>query len=207
VDEDSGYTHVTRAASGGGVGLRLFAAMHVPMAHAQQLADHADVLSATFDVGRACDPATMHLTWAFLGRVAEEHVPAIASALDQAAESVIGPTSCRVEGCGAFGRHRALAAEVDVELLAMLDSARDQFLGATAPYAPEMDHRPWRPHVTILRSRGHEQLPAALLADCSLPAPISWIASELRLYASLPGPAGSQHRVLHAAPLGVPART
>jgi 2'-5' RNA ligase len=148
----------------------------------------------------------MHLTWAYLGRVAEEHLPLVARTLDDAAAEVPGATGCRVQGCAPFGHGRALGAEVDVELLASLDATRDHFLDAAAPYAPELDRRAWRPHVTILRSRDRESLPSTLFADASLPAPVSWIATELRLYASLPGPAGSQHRVLHAAPLGVPTR-
>lgn len=195
---------LTRAASGGGTGLRLFAALHVPNAQAEQLADLADALATTFEAGRPTDPATMHLTWAFLGRVAEEYVPVVARSLEAAAFEVPGPTLCTVAGCSAFGRGRVLAAEVELELLATLDAARDHFLESTKPYAPDADRRPWHPHVTILRSTRGAVLPAAMFQPAAATMPLSWVAPELRLYASLPGPAGAQHRVLHAVPFGVP---
>jgi 2'-5' RNA ligase len=190
--------------SGGGTTLRLFTALHVPNAQADQLYDVADAMSATFETGRALAPSTMHLTWAFLGDVREEYVPVIAQALDAAAMDVPGPTLCTASTYDSFGRGRVLGAEVQVELLAMLDAARDRFLDAAAPYAPRLDHRAWRPHVSLLRAPRDTVLPEAMFAKSALPAPVQWVASDLRLYASLPSPVGTQHRLLHAVPLGVP---
>lgn len=199
--EDSGPFAMRHAATGGGAGLRLFAALHVPAAHAALLADHADALAGSIEVGRVSLPATTHLTWAFLGTVTEDYVPVVASALDTAACEVPGATMCTVGTLSVLGCGHALAVDVDVELLAPLDAARDRFLRAIAPYAPQVDQRAWRPHVTILRVRDG-QLPTTQLGTVPQPAPTSWIASELCLYASLPGPVGRQHRVLHSVPFG-----
>lgn len=194
---------VHEAASGGGARLRLFAAMPVPADIAERLADHGDALVAALDAGRTSDPATMHVTWAFLGSVAEDYVPAVARVLDAAAAEVPGPTMCSFGPVASFGRGRALAVEVDVELLAPLDAARDHFLATVAPYAPQLDRRAWRPHVTFLRSR-KQPLPSGRVA---LPPPAaSWVVPELRLYASLPGPDEHQHRIVHAVPFGIGVR-
>lgn len=192
--------------SGGGTTLRLFTALHVPNAQAEQLFDVADAMSATFEAGRALDPSTMHLTWTFLGDVAEEYVPVLAQALDAAAVDVPGPTLCTTSTYDSFGRGRVLGAEVEVELLAMLDAVRDRFLDAAAPYAPQLDRRAWRPHVSLLRAARNTVLPEAMFVKSALPATVQWVSSDLRLYASLPSPVGTQHRVLHAVPLGAPVQ-
>jgi 2'-5' RNA ligase len=197
---------VHEAGTGGGTTLRLFTALHVPNAQAEQLFDVADAMSATFEAGRALDSSTMHLTWAFLGDVAEEYVPVVAQALDAAAIDVPGPTLCTASTYDSFGRGRVLGAEVEVELLAMLDAVRDRFLDSVAPYAPQLDRRAWRPHVSILRASRNETLPEAMFARSALPSPVQWVSSDLRLYASLPSPVGTQHRMLHAVPLGAPVQ-
>jgi 2'-5' RNA ligase len=187
--------------SGGGVSLRLVAAMPLPAETAHVLADYADAL---VDMGCiATDPTALHVTFAFLGDVAEEHVPMIATALDAAASRVPGATGCAVHGVDAYGSGRALGVDVDVELLAPIAAARDRFIEAVMPYAIGVDRRPWRPHATVARMQG-----TALLDDVELPLPpaASWVAGDLRLYASLPGLAGRQHRLLHAAPLGTGVR-
>lgn len=191
------------ARTGGGAGLRLFAALQLPHEHAERLADHAEAIASSIGMGRPTDAATMHLTWAFLGTVAEDYVPAVANALDAAAGEVPGPTLCTTTTASRLARGRVLAVDVDVELFASLGGARDRFLDTVATYAPALDRRPWRPHVTILRAPRDGQLPAELeLAPA--PPPARWVAPDLCLYASLPGPAGNQHRLLHAVPFGVP---
>jgi 2'-5' RNA ligase len=92
-----------------------------------------------------------------------------------------------------------VGVDVDFELLAVLGAARDEFLLAVAPFAPELDRRAWRPHATV--ARGRDGVPEG---DMPMPPATSWITSELQLCASLPAPSGRQHRMLHAVPLGVP---
>lgn len=190
--------------TGGGTRLRLFTALAIPNDTTGVLADYAEAMAGRVEGARAVAKEGMHTTWAFLGNVAEEYVPAVARALDVAAGSVPGPTLCTVAGIAPFGRNRALGVEVDVELLALLDSARDRFLEAVIAYAPDADRRAWRPHVTILRARHGAALPNALIEAPPAPPAVSWVVPELRLYASLPGPAGHQHKVLHAVPFGAP---
>lgn len=205
------YPHDSTSPSGGGVTLRLFAALRIGASAATEL--HAWAHDALRSAGvperdaTLVDPTQYHVTWAFLGDVVEEHVPAVARAIERAASEVPGPTSCRVVGAGQYGSGRVLGADVDVELLPLLDAARDHLLDTIHPYAPAADERSWRPHVTLIRARGGTRLPDRLLTEPTPPA-AAWIAPELRLLASLPAPGGRAHRVLHAVPFGttVPAR-
>lgn len=143
----------------------------------------------------------MHVTWSFLGDVAEEYVPAVATALGSAAHEMHGPVRCTTGAVESFGGGRVLAATVDVDLLAVLDAVRDRFQLAVAAYAPQLDRRPWHPHVSIVRAPNRSIDALGPLPPLSAS---SWVAGELQLYASLPGPDGRQHRLLHAVPMGEP---
>ena len=184
--------------------LRLFVALHVPGDQAERLVDRAESIARGDDEVRVPDASTIHVTWAFLGDVDETHLTDVARALDEAAAEVPGPTLCSVGVAETFGAGRALGADVEVELLAPLGAARDSFLGEVARFAPQADHRPWHPHVTFLRTRRSlRRLPSHVREHVGTQVVSgNWVAAELRLYASLPGPAGSQHRVLHAVPFG-----
>jgi 2'-5' RNA ligase len=181
--------------SGGGVTLRLFVALPVPIDVARRLASYGESDTSA----RPSEATSMHVTFAFLGDVPEEHVHVVAATLDRCASRVSGATSSAVSGARSYGDGRVAGVDVDYELLALLDAARDEFLLAVAPYAPQLDRRAWRPHVTVARGRD-------LSTEAALPMPpaASWITSELRLFASLPAPGGRQHRILHAVPFGVP---
>ncbi|MCB0879688.1 MAG: hypothetical protein KDC46_12015 [Thermoleophilia bacterium] len=198
-------TKLTVGTSGGGVLLRLYAALPVTQPAAGRARDWAERLAAGVPDAQVADEHDLHVTFGFLGDVAEEYVPAVASALDAAAFSVPGPTSCTVDGVEPFGGGRVLGATIDVDLHAVLDSARDRFIDSVRPYAPHVDQRAWRPHLSLVRVPRGTALPNVRGAAALPDERIGWIAPELRLYASLPAPGGSVHRVLHAVPLGTPA--
>ncbi len=193
-----------RTASGGGVQLRLFAALHVPREHASALADISEALAGRTSGATAVPVGELHVTWSFLGDVAEEYVPAVASALDSAAFAVPGPTACSLGEPTLLGGGRALTLEVSLDLLAVLDAVRDSFVNAVQAYAPHVDRRPWHPHVTLLRTRTQQSMSRAIEELRLLAPSATWVSPELRLYASLPGPTGHLHKLLHAVPFGAP---
>lgn len=192
-------------ASGGGVQLRLFAALAMPAEQASRIVDVTEAIATGAPAARVTDPDDLHVTFAFVGAVAEEHVPAIATALDAAALEVPGATGCTVQSTAPFGGGRVLGADVDVELHAVLDAARDRFVQSIRPYAPHVDDRPWRPHLSLLRVPRGTALPEPSPAQSAALANARWIAGDVRLFASLPSPSGTTYRQLHAAPLGAPS--
>lgn len=199
--DDTVDIDVRQAGSGSGSQVRLFVAMSLPQGHAQALLDHAALLASTLTDGHV-EPDSLHLTWAFLGDVCEDVVPAVIEAVEVAALDIPGATACSIAGVDMFAEGRELGFDVDVELLAMLDAARDRFLDRVAPCAPHLDRRPWRPHVAVLRSAGGVRFSQAAVRSMPAPASATWIASELRLYVSLPASQGHRHRMLHAVPFG-----
>lgn len=191
-------------ASGGGVALRLFTALHVPSDEATRLADVAEAIATRTSGARPVQAGELHVTYAFLGDVAEEYVPAVAGALDAAAFAVPGPTSCTLGQPALLGNGRALTLDVALDLHAVLDAARDTFVDAVQAYAPDVDRRPWRPHVTLLRTRSAGSMDRAVDELRDAVPTSTWVSPELRLYASLPGLTGRIHKVLHAVPFGTP---
>lgn len=192
----------TAFGTGGGVRLRLFAALHVATVAGEQLAEHAERIAAGDPTLRPVTINDIHMTFSWLGDVAEEHVPAIANSLDAAADAIPGATGCCVAEVATLGNTNVHAAVIDVELLTAVDAARDAFIEAVAPYAPEVDRRAWYPHITLVRTIGHAPLPQRLLEDPPLPPAATWVARELTLHASLPAPVGRQYRLMHATLLG-----
>jgi 2'-5' RNA ligase len=141
--------------------LRLFVALDLPPAAISALAAFRDA-AADPAVWRPLDPATFHVTLAFLGHRPEADVTAVRAVLDglparEPAALALGdglllpPRRARVltvaleDASGALG---ALQAEV----------ARG--LEAAGVYTPEA--RPFRPHVTVARLRPGARAPRAL---------------------------------------------
>ncbi|MCW2928640.1 MAG: 2-5 ligase superfamily [Thermoleophilia bacterium] len=184
--------------------LTLFAALHVPTEQAHQLADVAERASERVPGSRVVAAEAMHVTFAYVGAVAEEHVPAIAASLEDAAFSMPGAVALTLTGLDLFGDGHVLGACVDADLHVILDVARDRFQDAVRPFAPRADAGAWRPHVSLLRAPRGGELPRSLRFERLDVQPSTWIAPELRLYASLPGPDGRQHRRMHAVPFGQP---
>ncbi len=189
--------------SGGGVALRLFAALAVSADTAVQIHAIGETIADQADDVRALDSDSMHVTFAFLGDVSEEYVPAVAASLDAAAMTLPGPVACSLRGTRPFGNGRVLGADVELDLLALLSNARDQFIDSVAPYAPSVDRRAWHPHLSILRSKSGSELPIPAEDAVRTIGRIGWVAGTLHLFASLPAPGGATtHRELHAVPLG-----
>lgn len=191
--------------SGGGVRLRLFTSIAVPADVSRVLAGMAEQVAAASPGARPVAQDDQHLTFAFLGSVAEEYVPAVAVALEDAARSLPGPIACTVTGAAPFGGGRVLGATVEIDLLAVLAAVRERFLDAVRPYALERDERAWRPHVSLLRA------PRRTTVDMPDPHELrrvigtTWVAGRLDLLASLPGPGACLYRRLHAVRFGEPA--
>lgn len=161
---------------------------------------------------------TMHVTLAFLGEVTETRLPAVCSALGQAARTwrraaatsgpeaspvQAGPPRVRLTGGGRFGRGRftvlwtGLAGEVDA-LRAVSATIRRELKRARLPY----DDKPFRPHLTIARP-GDRVDQETVTFDLSVLAGYlgpTWPVTEMVLMRSHLGPRPTYDR-LDAWPL------
>jgi len=137
--------------------------------------------------------SNLHVTLAFLGRRPANVVPAIGAALGKAAARVERPVL-------AVSRYRETRS---VGMLVLTDEdgratalADDLFARLERLGVYEREHRPWLPHVTVVRFRERPRLaPAAL--DLGPFGP-----SDAALYHSVLRSTGAQYDVLHAYALG-----
>jgi RNA 2',3'-cyclic 3'-phosphodiesterase len=191
--------------------IRAFVAVPVPEAvlHAIRRAQQEFAQRLRVPEVRWLQPEQIHLTLAFLGRVAVARLEELKAVLAQACRSV-GPFSLQAEGCGCFPdpqRPRVIWVGLagDREILCHL---REAVAAATAPFAEHVETRSFQPHLTIarlkpaapatLRSIGRiiQDAPATVLGEWHVRA-VDLMQSELT-------PGGAVYRRLLSAPLAGP---
>jgi 2'-5' RNA ligase len=146
-----------------------------------------------------------HFTLAFYGEVDEGLVPELSARLERAAHRT-EPISLAVRGGGQFGRGKALWAGAEGDLATLRLLAERAEAAARRAGLPMGEHRRYKPHLTLARSRDAVEVRAYLEA---LDAFVSrtWTVRELALVRSnLPtsGVPGEQPRYEAVArwPLG-----
>ncbi len=137
--------------------------------------------------------ANLHITTKFIGEFPDARLPELNAALAELPRT--GPIEIRVAGFGYFpeaANPKSLFATVDAgpELadLAMRTGLAVQRLGV------EMESRPYVPHVTLARRKGHSGDVAPVQLDDRDFG--TFEATEFHLYSSTPGPAASVYRKL-----------
>ena len=137
---------------------RLFVAL--PVGH-QVVAALAGLAEPGSSGWRWVKPEAMHLTLAFLGEVAEERVAAAERALGEgaAAAPALDLTAGGIGGFPDERRARVLWAGVGGDLEALHD-LQGRLAGCLRDEGFELDPKPYRPHVTLARSREPRANPA-----------------------------------------------
>jgi 2'-5' RNA ligase len=165
--------------------MRLFVALDLPEEVVRAL--HAWARAADRPGLRVLDPASLHVTLAFLGsRPAEE-----AEAIGEAAAACAAPVpDLRLGGAAWLGRRSALAVDVvdAAGACARLQAAVQDALVALGAYEPEA--RPFRPHVTVARVRRGARVARAVPDPPTVGA---FAGVALTLYASRLSPAGARY--------------
>lgn len=100
----------------------------------------------------------LHLTVKFLGDTEEGLVPEIVAAI-QAATSGVRPFEIRVQGTGAFpSLARVNVIWVGVEGAEPIARIADFLETSLESLGFPRESRPWKPHVTLARVKGHREL-------------------------------------------------
>jgi len=163
--------------------MRLFAAVLPPADAVRELAPEVDALQRMpgADALRWTGRPGWHFTLAFYGEVADDVVPDLTERLLRAARRT-GPFPLSLHGGGHFGgRALWVGAAGDVPAMRLLADRADA-AGRKAGVGME-EHRRYRPHLTVARSRGSADFkPYAAALDAFAGTP--WTVGELCLVRS-----------------------
>ncbi|MGX4691409.1 RNA 2',3'-cyclic phosphodiesterase [Streptomyces sp. JNUCC 63] len=123
-----------------------------------------------------------HFTLAFYGEVDEEVVPELSARLEKAARRT-EPFALALRGGGQFGRGKALWTGAEGDLRTMRLLAERAEAAARKAGVPMGEHRPYKAHLTVARSRDSVDVRPYVraLADFTSPA---WTVEEVVLVRS-----------------------
>ena len=188
---------------------RLFFAVPIPDPARQQVAALMETVQSAVGDGSAkirwVRVEGLHLTLRFLGPTPVERVPELESALASVAGRV-APFLVTISGAGAFPgplhpRTLWLRIEVGADRLAELATDLGAFVTGDGP---QLESRPFAPHLTIARTDGLRSAPEAagalISAAAALEAPFT--AERVVLYRSLLGRGPARYESVAEAALG-----
>ena len=177
----------------GGERLRLFVALLLPEEALARLAEwQEDELGASKDA-RLVPRQNLHVTVAFLGSTPAAELDGIRDAVRGAAAEGAPPLfeplryrETRSVGMVVMSDENGRGAALAARLFDRLER-----LGVY-----EREHRPWLPHVTVIRFRTRPRLSPAL------PNLGRVVSSEMAVMISRLRPSGAQYEVLESVPIG-----
>jgi RNA 2',3'-cyclic 3'-phosphodiesterase len=181
--------------------VRLFVALHPPPQVLAELCEAVGDLRRQHEELRWVSEESWHITLAFLGEVPEERLPELTERLGRAAARHPAPVLSIGHG-GRFG-DRVLWMRVDGDRDPLKRLAASVAAAVRRTRIPVED-RPFRPHITLGRSRGRDAVDLRpLVRNLAGFSGTPWTADELRLVRSYLGPK-VRHETLASWPLRRP---
>jgi 2'-5' RNA ligase len=183
--------------------MRLFAAVPLPEPARAGVARLLDRLRRQDLPVRWVRDENLHLTLKFFGEVIPDRVGGIEEAIRNANEGSV-PLAMRFDELGAFPnarRPRVLWVGLDAPPALELLQDRLERQCEAIGFAPE--GAPFRPHITLGRVRQGQRCPLRSVVEAGVPMEqISFLASDLVLYESVPGEGGQRYESRFTVELG-----
>lgn len=179
---------------------RLFIAIGLPTDVQKKLSDFQREMKSFAKHAKWARVENIHLTLKFLGKVQDERIAGIASAMRTISTATF---PVHVKGCGFFPNSRRPNVFWTGVNSAELNSLQQKVEDVTAQFGFEKEKRPFSPHLTLARfraARGFERLiqEAERRKDASIS---EFNASHFSLYESILLPQGAQHHVIETVSL------
>jgi 2'-5' RNA ligase len=178
--------------------MRLFVAIPLSAAVADELTAITARLKSHGDGLRWQQPESWHITLQFLGNTSREQYECIVPRLR---ELHLPPLPLRLEGLGFFDRAGVFLATIKVS--PALLHLQQRVAAATEPCGFVPEARPYQPHITLARSGRGQREGILALKDKMLRQPdfTGFVADEFLLYESFLSPSGSRYEVRARFPL------
>lgn len=180
--------------------MRLFIGIPLADAVVRELSALCGRLHAGTDGLRWSAPESWHITLQFLGSTTEEQYACVTRRLGEIQSA---PVRVRLGGVGIF--ERAGIFHVEVELTDELVALQRQVMAHTIPCGFDMEDRPYRPHITLARTKGdarRRQLKKMKERVKAQPQFSPFTAREFLLYESHTDPGGSRYEVRERYAMG-----
>jgi 2'-5' RNA ligase len=178
--------------------MRAFVAIDLP----DPVISALEALQEALPLGKPTDPEQMHLTLAFLGEQPDDLIEAAHHALSD----IRFPSfDLQIAGLGTFGNREPTVLWAGVKDASQVKALRDRILPALHGAGLPLEHRRFRPHVTLARfDRSglpeHERLAKFLARWEAFPSP-PFTVSDFALWRSTLRPKGAIHDELARYPL------
>jgi len=157
-------------------------------------------LRATGEDLRWSSPDTWHITLQFLGETSLEKYGCLVPRLGEIRSPRV---PVWLSGTGTFERAGVFFAGVNVS--SELRQLEKQVVAGTAKCGVVAEDRPYHPHVTLARAKGHDRMRILRALQSRVQAKVEFppfTATEFLLYEAFPGPGGSRYEVRERFPLG-----
>ena len=180
--------------------MRLFVGIPLAASVREQLENVSMRHRAEKDGLRWSAPESWHITLQFLGNTTETHYECVVARLR---ELHAAPVPIELDELGFFDRAGIFFAGVAAtpELLAL----QQKVSAATIPCGFTPEDRPYRPHITLARSKGRRNaigLDGLRAKIRNQPKFSRFVAEEFLLYESLTRPTGSEYGIRERFQLG-----
>jgi 2'-5' RNA ligase len=187
--------------------VRLFVAAEIPEQVRHALGSLQARLKPRLPGVRWVPPATMHLTFKFIGEMPEPRVPELRAALGRALPARdLARFEIRVRGLGVFPdrrRPRVLWAGMTASVPGMPQRVQQAIEQAAAAAGCPREDRPFRPHLTLARLGERDGGPgmADLVASSADEDCGAFEVASVWLFQSILRPGGAEHRRLEEYPI------
>ncbi|MBP9869648.1 RNA 2',3'-cyclic phosphodiesterase [Patescibacteria group bacterium] len=179
--------------------MRLFIGLPIPTALQNQL-ERAWEGSPNHPAGKMMKPTLWHVTLAFLDEVPEERLSDLIEIVRRSLESPpAGDFS--ITGFETFPKRKPsrIVARVEPEDYKAWEKYALGLRDMLSLVAPNVDRKPWMPHISITRSLKGTTFPNWEITT----GPLKWTPSEVAVIKSVPGPEGSSYTHQHVFPLHI----
>jgi 2'-5' RNA ligase len=174
--------------------MRLFIGIPLPTSASQEVAAllshvRSNLRAEQSERLRWSAPEAWHITLQFLGSATGEQYTCIAERLRAVRHT---PVPIELSGAGTFERSGVFFAEVQIS--PELASLQQAIIAATQQCGFQAEDRPYRPHITLARTRRNSSsYKSRSLISGSHPLHSRFTADTFVLYESVPSPEGSQY--------------
>ncbi|MFZ6015093.1 MAG: RNA 2',3'-cyclic phosphodiesterase [Patescibacteria group bacterium] len=174
--------------------MRCFLGIPIPADCREQLRNAWQVPQQERAILKLSDPGQWHITLAFFGEIEQKQLLELSHLIGSALETP-PQGAFKITGIESFPAKRPIryVAICEPEQKAAWQDTVANIVDMTSLMAPQIDRKPWLPHITIARARNNKTLEPFEMSIEN----IGWVPDFATLYMSELSPSGPKYTALH----------